>query len=407
MELWQRTDLNRFFSKRYKPLLYAFLLGSLQVTALFAGADEEQSKKDATHWTAQSLQMPNSYRSAGAKYAKIRGSKVRMRQKPTLDSPIIRQMQNGEALFVGNEVEGFTEIFPSIGQKAYVFRTYILDNQVEGKKVNVRLAPSLKAPIVAQLSQGDKVEGQVCSSSRKWLEIDMPLSARFYIYSKYLELITEQEYQSIATKAESALPKNDLAVASANRENSDTFKTSQKTAQNTSQKTAQAAFQETSRETLKETQKAASKKNDTSLISSNSQPARSGRSDISDVASSVASSASSNGTSWNEIENQYFETWKQSHPSSTISDYEQSQILAAHEKSGLLTPYDSKVQNPPGDYLLELSSGGKIFLYSHKIDLSAYVGQQVRLLVLKRTSADFAWPAFVVVDIQDIDHSSN
>lgn len=365
MELWIRTDLNQTITKGFRPLWIALICGSFYGSSL--NASIEKSPENASSLPIVAT-MPAKFRQVGAKYAKIRGSKVRMRQKPTLDSPIIRQMQNGEAVFIGQEVEGFTEVFPSDEQKAYVFRTYILDNQVEGKKVNVRLAPSLKAPIVAQLSQGDRVEGRVSPESRKWLEIEMPISARFYIYSKYLELITEQEYQSIVSKKEIAAP--------------------------SAQKEVQIAAAAPSAQPLAAAIKPASTKKE------KLQPPK-----VQPLSTATAKAMAPNN--WTEIENRHFESWKESHPTRSFEEYERSQILAAHEKSGLLTRYDSKVINPPGDYQLELSTGGKIFIYSHKVDLSEYLDQHVRLLVLQRDAADFAWPAFVVVDVQDIDNSAS
>lgn len=47
----------------------------------------------------------------------------------------------------------------------------MLDNTIEGNRVNVRLEPNLEAPIIAQLNAGDKIEGQISALNSKWYEI--------------------------------------------------------------------------------------------------------------------------------------------------------------------------------------------------------------------------------------------
>jgi len=64
----------------------------------------------------------------------------------------------------------------------------VLDDVVEGQRVNVRLAPDLESPVLAQLHTGDPVKGVVAPQNNKWLEMELPASARLYVAKEYIEV---------------------------------------------------------------------------------------------------------------------------------------------------------------------------------------------------------------------------
>src|SRR3990167_5157246 len=117
---------------------------------------------------------------------KLLANKVRVRAKPDLESPIIRQMSKNDLLLVVGTEGDFYAVEPMNDTKAYVFRSYVLDNIIEATRVNVRLEPHVDAPIIAQLQAGDKVQGQVCSMNHKWLEIAPPKGTRFYVSKEFI-----------------------------------------------------------------------------------------------------------------------------------------------------------------------------------------------------------------------------
>ncbi len=117
---------------------------------------------------------------------KLTNNKVRIRAKADLESPIIRQMSKNDHLLIIGEEGEFFAIEPLKDTKAYVFRSYILDNVVEANRVNVRLEPHVDAPIIGQLKAGDKVLGAVCSLNHKWLEITPPKGSRFFVAKEFV-----------------------------------------------------------------------------------------------------------------------------------------------------------------------------------------------------------------------------
>lgn len=117
---------------------------------------------------------------------KINGNNVRMRLQPHLDGHIIQELSKGDLLLITGEQEGFYSVVPPRDIKAYIFRTYVLEDVVEGSNVNVRLQPHRDGLIIAQLHTGDKAEGIVSPLNSKWIEMPPPESTRFFIAKEYV-----------------------------------------------------------------------------------------------------------------------------------------------------------------------------------------------------------------------------
>jgi hypothetical protein len=125
---------------------------------------------------------------------KVVGNRVRLRGEPALEGHIVQELRAGDCLVVVGENEGYYAVRPPKGTKAFVFRTFVLDNIVEGSHVNVRLQPDLDSPIIGQLNTGDRVEGAICPGNGKWLEIEPPAGVAFYIAKEYIEHVGDANY---------------------------------------------------------------------------------------------------------------------------------------------------------------------------------------------------------------------
>lgn len=118
---------------------------------------------------------------------RVTGQRVRLRAGYEGDSAIIKEVNRGDLLIIEGEKHDFYAVHPPKGTKGYIFRSYVLDNVVEGSRVNVRLSPDLDAPIIGQLQAGTRVEGQPCASNPKWLEIVPSEGVHFYVAKKFVE----------------------------------------------------------------------------------------------------------------------------------------------------------------------------------------------------------------------------
>jgi hypothetical protein len=118
---------------------------------------------------------------------KITGNQVRLRSAPNLASATVRELGRNDMVVVVGEMSDFYVVQAPAGLKGYVYRTYVLDDVIEGQRVNVRLAPDLEAPVIAQLNTGDPCKGVMAPQNNKWLEIELPSTARLYVAKEYIE----------------------------------------------------------------------------------------------------------------------------------------------------------------------------------------------------------------------------
>ena len=112
---------------------------------------------------------------------KLIGSNVRMRTSPDLDSHIITELSKDEYIVVTGEKGDFYAVEPPSELKAYIFRGFVIDDVVEGDRVNVRLSPDRDAPIIGHYSTGESLKGIICEDNNKWLEIPAPSDTQFFI----------------------------------------------------------------------------------------------------------------------------------------------------------------------------------------------------------------------------------
>lgn len=137
---------------------------------------------------------------------KINGNKVRLRSAPHLESTIIGELHKDDYVQIIGEQAGFYVVAPPANMKMYVYRTYVFDQTVDANNVNVRLAPSLEAPIAAQLHAGDKVVGKPSSQNPKWLEIDPPVSAKLYVAKDYVVNMGDPSLLNSPAKEDQSAP---------------------------------------------------------------------------------------------------------------------------------------------------------------------------------------------------------
>ena len=105
---------------------------------------------------------------------------------------------------INGEKGDFYAVEPPAGTKAYVFRSFVLDGVVEGNRVNVRLEPSLDAPIIGHLNSGDHIKGVISSLNNKWYEIAAPSDTHFYVAKEFVESVGGPELEAQVDKRRNA-----------------------------------------------------------------------------------------------------------------------------------------------------------------------------------------------------------
>lgn len=394
---------------------------------------------------------------------KIVRNKVRMRLQPSLEAPILRELSRDDLLIVVGEADEFYAVAPPKDVKAYIFRTFILDNTIEGDRVNVRLEPALEAPVIAQLNRGDHVDGVISTLNAKWLEIAPPESTHFYVCKEYVEkvgspaMMAELEQRrrevndllhSTYLQSQAEMQKNypdinlDKAIFG--------YHTIIKQYTDFSDQVARA------KELLSELQDAYLQKKiaflerkassaeaqlaATTKQTQQQQPAKpqyvpppaqqpmpipqSIEMEVEVMPgpeilaseqpynfedfdwNSLFDSSSMTGkmATWIPVEKRLYDIWAshQHKNQATPQAFYLQQLNETVVLSGILEPYARVVKNKPGDYIMvsQASKSPIAYLYSTKVNMQDRVGHEVTVHAIKRNNNNFAFPAYFVVGIE-------
>lgn len=347
---------------------------------------------------------------------KVTGNKVRMRTGPDLDSHIIKQLNKNELVLVMKNSGDFWAIKPSSKNKAYVFRSYIIDNTVEADRVNIRLQPNLDSPIIGQLKSKDTVDGIICPNNKKWLEISPPDDTYFYIAKEYITFagnidlyvktqIRKTEVEKLLnsayfiTQAECKKPFDEMYPDEAIEKFDEIIKHYPDFATHVNQaKEGLALLQDNFLQKkiayLEAKANISQIENDEIYRAmANINLPKSGKKYSNQQITAKAKF-------WNSVENSLFSTWTTFHPEKRIKDFYKEQEINSTTLIGVLESYTQSIKNKPGDFLVKGDNISAAYLYSTKVNLDDYVGKKVRLKVSPRPNNNFAFPAYFVNSIE-------
>lgn len=359
---------------------------------------------------------------------KVLANKVRMRVKPDVESHIIRQFNKNDLLLVVAEKGDFYAIEPPKEMKAYVFRSYVLDNVVEASRVNVRLEPHIDAPIIAQLQMGDKVNGHVCTMNHKWLEITPPADAKFYISKEFISQVGGPDYlvmmEKRKTQAEESLskafftaececkkPYEEMSIL----EPTEQLQTIVRNFSDFPEITKQAkeglallkdsylqkkiAFLESKTELSASAKEEMLTKHKTETSEFFTEASPSPRTSTWGKRA-VQKDMTDQMRLWDTVEESLFLSWNAFHTNKTLDDFYTEQKANASVIFGTVEPYNHPVKNKPGDFILRGEDTPLAYLYSTRINLHECVGKKVSLLVTSRPNNHFAFPAYYVLSVE-------
>lgn len=371
---------------------------------------------------------------------RITKNKVRMRLQPSFEGLTIRELNKDQLVVVLGDSDDFYAVQPSSDLKAYIFRTYVLDNVIEGTRVNVRLKADLDAPVVTQLNSGDRVEGHIYSQNTKWLEITIPASARFYIAKEYIEkagdatylsrmekrkdevyrllnttkTVSEVEMQKpfhqinlegiVANYKKIILDYKDFPEAGAKAQEYLTGLqidyTNRKIAHLEQQSQQSNQLEKKNQELATELKEQKSK---LSKLEQEMQREKNlAVTPNSDTSKKSPSDVPYNMAAWIPIENALFTTWSNATNNDSPTAFYQKQMDEAITLRGIIDPYNRPVKNKPGDFML-LNEANKLpiaFLYSTQVNLQNFVGHEVTIKVVPRNNSNYAYPAYFVLSIE-------
>lgn len=338
---------------------------------------------------------------------KVKAKKVRLRLKADLDSQVIRELSKNDLLSVVAEKGDFWVVQAPAGIKAYVFRSFVLDNVVEGNRVNVRLNPSLEAPVIAHLNAGDKIQGNVCAANSKWLEIAPPAQTKFYVAKEYIENAGGPELIAQAEKRRnSAIQLFETATALGKVELKKAFndididRASQCYKTIINDYTDFPEYVDQAKDALAGLQEAYLQKR----LSSPSSKAIALDEEFSfkkeERTSVSALDATDKMKMWEPIEDALYLSWSSINEEKSVDEFYDEQKLTAATISGILEAYSDPVRNKPGDFIVRQGELPVAYVYSTSVNLQNLVGKKVTLVGAPRPNNNFAFPAFYVLSAE-------
>ncbi len=342
---------------------------------------------------------------------KIKARKVRMRVSPDLDSRVVTELNKNDLLVIVGEKGDFYSVEPPKDMKAYVFRSFVLDGVVEGNRVNVRLEPSLDAPVIAHLNSGDRVGNTLCKTNNKWLEITPPSDAHFYIAKEFVEYAGGPELKtqfdkrkataeqlftsaSLLAKSEMQRPFNEIDLSQI-KHNYEVIVSDYKDLSDLAEK-AQEALVAIQEEYLEKRIAFLEEKANLKLGAETDQL----------VSHFETSHQSQKGATdrmnlWQPIEESLYLSWSCRNDERALDDFYEEQRQSGLVVSGIIEPYTAPVKNKPGDYIVRDDKNLPVaYLYSTQINLQEYVGKKVSMLASPRENNNFAFPAYFVLGVE-------
>jgi hypothetical protein len=342
-------------------------------------------------------------------------------------------------LGITGEQEDFYLVQAPTNFKGYVFRTFVLDNVVEGDNINIRLFPDADAPIIGKLSRGEKVTAVVSDLNNKWLEIDAPSSVHFFIAKEYIEKCGPIEMLAQVEKrhheatyhlssafhfAQSELQKSfeeiDLEsitkkFSTITKEYGDIKAVSIKAnevltiVQDTYlQKKiafleARTGKNESSSLTFNDNQRAKLQElgMQVELSTHNGNIAEKATKAIGLAeAMAAVSSETERMHVWQPLEESIYHLWMATNGEKSVQQFYKEEELHATLLTGVLEAYTRPVKNRPGDYILKNNNLPIAFVYSTRVDLEKMVGTQVTVKAAPRPNNNFAFPAYFILSLE-------
>ena len=392
-----------------KPLaLIAFSIASAFFIPTFGNAPSSHADP-----SVQGLEKKGNTQIAGPLKpftGKIIGNHVRMRVSPDLESHIAAELSKDDYVIINGESGDFYSIEAPSDLKAYIFRGFVIDDVIEGDRVNVRLAPDREAPIIGHFSTGQSINGKICETNNKWLEIHVPKESKFYISKEYVEyagnpslkgiqenrkkVVTQLlESTKLLTKGEmrKAFPEIDIERITRS------YQTIISEYADFPKFVAQASKELSSAQEDYLHRKIAFLEAKASKIKKSSSPE-----DVYEITarSTEVASPTDRMKVWEPIEEALYLSWSSMHRAKTINDFYSAQKMKSKAISGILEAYKEPVKNKPGDFILKEGDMTVAYLYSTQINLDTYVGKRVNLLVAPRPNNNFAFPAYYVIEVE-------
>ncbi len=347
---------------------------------------------------------------------KVTRNRVRLRVQPHLDAPILKELQRDDCLVINGIADDFYAVQPPQHMKGYVYRTYILDDHIEGNNVNVRLEPDTTSPVVMQLNAGDKVNGMISPINSKWYEIALPESVCFFVAKEFVNKVGDAHVYEDIEKRKNTLDSQFLQIDGAMSEE---FKKPFKEIQlaplaaqlhqimNYNQdlppyvERAQSMLQKMQEAYLQKSM-SSQQANFPAPEAAHPQETALANEKVVDHVPVSQSAPDTDTAPFKQMEHRRVQAAIDSGRAQTAKDFYALEAKKGLRMKGVVKPFMRNVRNAPGDFVLVNPQTQVVaaFLFSTSINLLDYANKEVTVLCVERPNNDYAFPAYFVISVE-------
>jgi len=358
---------------------------------------------------------------------KLIKDRVRMRLQPNLDAHIFKELHKDDLVLVVDEEEDFYACQPPQNLNAYIFRTYVLDDVVEGNNVNVRLDPDITAPVVAQLNTGDPIiGGKPAPQNNKWLQMELPKTVRFYVakdfvtkagdatlFSQYqlreketrqalrtIEASLNQEFEKPFAQIQLAETANKLQeIIVQNKDLPQEVEKAQALMEKMQKLYLAKSLEVKRTEVLKaDTLSTNPQKDAVVAVAIEQKP------EVTERESTESQNAPNwQNSSWKQQEDEIIAAAIEEGTASGEESFYENEQKAAKRLQGIVKANHRYTKNIPGDFVLinPKTNLPIAYLYSTKVNLQNHLNKEVLVVITDRPNNHFAFPAFFVLEVHE------
>lgn len=401
-------------------LSFSVLLASGSISLIAETSVEQESLAPKKSEDTESSCQP-SVKTIEPFTGKITRNRVRLRLSPNLESAILKELPKDECLIIKGVADDFYAVEPQPQMKGYVYRTYVLDNQIEGNNVNVRLEPDTSAPIITQLQTGDVVSGRIAPANSKWVEISLPDSVSFFVAKEYVQRIGDVSIFKEIAQRKSRLEHRLVKIEeNMNQELEKPFreiKLAPIAAQLhviIEQNGDLPHYTERAEAILHNMQESYLQKSMASMQIDlpPSHPKNEQKETIAQAEPDISVPEPSQISSqplplpFTEVEAQRVKAAIDQGKASSEDDFYAQELKHGKRLQGIVKPFLRNIKNAPGDFMLihPKTQVPVAFLYSNKVNLSDFINKEVKIVGSNRPNNDYAFDAYFVLSAEAISH---
>lgn len=136
-------------------------------------------------WTVGLLAVWMACPAGWAESLRAVGDRVNLRARPSLDSEVVGQVNDGDVLTVRSMQGDWVEVDVPKHVDLYVHRDFVREGKIQATKLNVRCGPGINYQVAGSVERGTPIESR--GDVGEWMKIAPPASCSVWVSRNFVE----------------------------------------------------------------------------------------------------------------------------------------------------------------------------------------------------------------------------